>query len=187
MKRKTPQEILAESFHELAANKKIDKITVREIAENCGYSSATFYRQFSDKYDLIAWDYARQIEGLMNRIGTDGYTWRQALRDCLTHLQKEKGYLTNILKHTSGHDSFIHYMTEIHCREASAYIQRCTGRDKLDSKMELYIRLYCMGTACLSAEWIQGDTKATLEELAEVWENSLPLPMRPYMLRDETI
>ena len=72
-------------------------------------------------------------------------------------------------------------------REASAYIQRCTGRDKLDSKMELYIRLYCMGTACLSAEWIQGDTKATLEELAEVWENSVPLPMRPYMLRDETI
>lgn len=74
MKRKTAKEILADSFHELAKDRQIDKITVREIAANCGYSSATFYRQFRDKYDLIAWDYAQQIERLMRRIGTDGWT-----------------------------------------------------------------------------------------------------------------
>ena len=34
--------------------KSIDKITVKDITENCGYSSATFYRHFKDKYDLIA-------------------------------------------------------------------------------------------------------------------------------------
>ena len=71
MKRKTAKEILADSLHELAEGRQIDKITVREIAANCGYSSATFYRQFRDKYDLIAWDYARQIEKVMSRIGTD--------------------------------------------------------------------------------------------------------------------
>ena len=81
MKRKTAKEILADSFHELAQDRHIDRITVREIAANCGYSSATFYRQFRDKYDLIAWHYARQIERLMDRIGSDGYTWKQALQD----------------------------------------------------------------------------------------------------------
>ena len=55
MKRKTAKEILAESFRELAEKKSIDRITVKDIAQNCGYSSATFYRQFKDKYDLIAW------------------------------------------------------------------------------------------------------------------------------------
>ena len=79
MKRKTTKEILAESFRELAADRAIDKITVQEIVNNCGYSSATFYRHFKDKYDLIAWDYARQIEKVMSRIGTDGYTWKRAL------------------------------------------------------------------------------------------------------------
>ncbi len=44
MKRKNAKEILAESFQELAAEKSIDKITVKEIAENCGYSPVTFYR-----------------------------------------------------------------------------------------------------------------------------------------------
>lgn len=66
MKCKIAKEILADSFHELAEKRQIDKITVREIAANCDYSSATFYRQFRDKYDLIAWDYARQIERLMS-------------------------------------------------------------------------------------------------------------------------
>ena len=187
MKRKTAKEILADSFHELAKDRQIDKITVREIAANCGYSSATFYRQFRDKYDLIAWDYAQQIEGVMRRIGTDGYTWKLALWDCLSHYQAEKEYLSNIFKHTSGYDSFVHYMTEIHCQEASLYIRRRTGRTSLDAKMEMYIRVYCMGTVCLSAEWILGQTAATLQEMAEVCENALPLPMRPLMLENETV
>ena len=59
MKRKTTKGILAESFRELAEGQSVDKITVQEIVDNCDYSTATFYRHFKDKYDLIAWNYAR--------------------------------------------------------------------------------------------------------------------------------
>ena len=69
MKRKTARDIFVESFRALAQTRSIDRITVREIAENCGYSTATFDRHFMDKYDLIVWDYARGIEQPMSRIG----------------------------------------------------------------------------------------------------------------------
>ncbi len=46
MRRKTAKEILAESFREIAEKKPINKITVRDITDNCGYSSATFYRLY---------------------------------------------------------------------------------------------------------------------------------------------
>ena len=59
MKRRTAKEILADSLRELAEKQSIDKITIRNITENCGYSPASFYRHFKDKYDLIAWEYAR--------------------------------------------------------------------------------------------------------------------------------
>ena len=72
MKRKTARDIFVESFHALAQTRSIDRITVREIAENCGYSTATFDRHFMDKYDLIVWDCARGIEQLMSRIGVNG-------------------------------------------------------------------------------------------------------------------
>ncbi len=41
MQRKTAKQILAESFREVAQTKSIDKITVKDITENRGYSSAT--------------------------------------------------------------------------------------------------------------------------------------------------
>ena len=53
MKRKTAKEILAEPFREPAESTPVDKITIRDIVDNCGYSSAAFYRNFSGKYDLI--------------------------------------------------------------------------------------------------------------------------------------
>ena len=55
MKRKTTKEILSESFQELAAEMRIDKITITEITSNCGMSQPTFYNHFKDKYDLIVW------------------------------------------------------------------------------------------------------------------------------------
>ena len=52
MNRKTTEELLADSFLELAQTKRIDKITITEITNNCGMSQPTFYNHFKDKYDL---------------------------------------------------------------------------------------------------------------------------------------
>ena len=61
MKRKTAKEILTASFRELAATKSIDKITIKDIVDHCGYPPATFYRNFKDKYDLIAREHTRSV------------------------------------------------------------------------------------------------------------------------------
>ena len=71
MKRKTTKEILAESFRELAQTKNIDKISIQDITDNCGYSPATFYRHFKDKYDMIAWDHTKGVSNIMGKIGKD--------------------------------------------------------------------------------------------------------------------
>ena len=79
-----------------------EKITVKDITDNCGYSTATFYRQFKDKYDLIAWQYSRSIGEIMDRIGVDDNGWKQILLDGAVNYQANKDYLSNLLLHTSG-------------------------------------------------------------------------------------
>lgn len=182
MKRKTAKEILAESFQELAVSKPIDKITVKDIVGNCGYSTATFYRQFKDKYDLIAWQYSRSVGEIMNRIGTDDYEWKQSLLDGALNFQANKEYLSNLLLHTNGYDSFLLYMTEANFEELKRYILRNSGCKKLDKKTEMYARMYCMGTVCLTSEWILGKYEATPQEMAEIYMDTLPLPLRPYLI-----
>ncbi len=93
MKRKTTKEILAESFREVAEHKSIDKITVRDITENCGYFPATFYRQFKDKYDLIAWDYTWELKAILSRASGSKTEWRDVL--AILSVNTLRRYLTH--------------------------------------------------------------------------------------------
>jgi AcrR family transcriptional regulator len=44
---------IKESFWKLYCNKRIDKITVREIMEKAGYNRGTFYEYYKDVYDVL--------------------------------------------------------------------------------------------------------------------------------------
>ena len=66
---------------EIAETKPIDKITVKDVTAHCGYSTATFYRRFRDKYDMIAWAYSRDLEKILDRIAFDGTSRKQTLLD----------------------------------------------------------------------------------------------------------
>ena len=180
MKRKTTKEILAESFRELAEKKSIDKITVRDITENCGYSSATFYRQFKDKCDLIAWAYTQDLEKIMIQIAFDENSWKKTLIDAAYYYRDHKDYLSNLLLHTSGYLSFIRYMSEINYRSLKNTIEKSDHYIQ-DEKTDMYIRLYCQGTVALTCDWILEKYHATPEELAEIYEKSLPEPLREYL------
>lgn len=182
MKRKTTREILAESFRELARDRNVDKITIQDIVNNCGYSTATFYRHFKDKYDLIAWEYACVTAKIMGRIDDSGYSWRRTLKDGAEHFFDERDYIVNLIRHTTGHDSFVRYMTEINFSTLKEYILRMSGKGELSAMDEMYVRIYCLGTVSLTCEWLIGKYDATPQEIAAVYENSLPQPLRTYLL-----
>lgn len=181
MKRKTAKEILADSFRELAETKSVNKITIREIADNCGYSPATFYRQFRDKYDLIAWDYSMHCRAIMDPIGSTGKTWEQAMLEGCEYLYGERNYIRNLLEHTSGHDSFVRYMALINTELLSDAAQRKSGCRELDHELMLMIRMYCYGTVELICEWLNGSLDMTTEQLSALFQRTLPDPLSPYL------
>lgn len=180
MKRKTTKEILAESFREVAERKNIDKITVKDITDNCGYSPATFYRQFSDKYDLIAWDYAQELESILSGVDGSKREWQNALHCAADFFQERKTYLSNLFLHTSGRESFIEYMQKANYQSLKDIVKKASGGRPIDPLTEIYIRVYVLGTAQLTSEWILGKHVITAEELAKVFEQTLPAPLQKY-------
>ena len=178
MKRKTSKEILAESFREVAERKNIDKITVKDIVENCGYSPATFYRQFQDKYDLIAWDYTRELKNILSRMDGSKVEWQNALLCVASFFHDRKRYLANLFLHTNGLESFMGYMQEAHFQRLKDIVEKASGSPAIDALTEMYIRLYVLGTTQFTCEWILGKFEATAQELAMVFEQTLPLPLQ---------
>ena len=181
MKRKTSKEILAESFREVAENKNIDKIMVKDITDNCGYSPATFYRQFSDKYDLIAWDYTREVDNILCGVDGTWEAWKNTLKSVAMFFEERKKYLANLFLHTSGIEAFSTYMQEANYRCLMDIVQKAEGEHKIDKMTEMCIRLYILGTVQFSSEWILGKCDATVEELGMVYVHTFPEPLRKYM------
>ena len=174
MKRKTSKEILAESFREVAERKNIDKITVKDITDNCGYSPATFYRQFRDKYDLIAWDYARELKNILSEVNGSKTEWHNALLCVANFFQERKVYLANLFLHTSGLESFIAYMQEVHFQSLKDIVEKASGSSSIDALTEMCIRLYVLGSVQFTCEWILGKFDAAVEDLAMVFEQTFP-------------
>ncbi len=177
MKRKTSKEILAETFRELAESKSIDKITVEDVTKNSGYSIATFYRQFKNKYDLIAWDYSRKLEQLLKQVDGTYAGWLQALNNAATYYDDHKKYLANLLVNARGYESFTRYMNEIHFHSLTRRIRDISDQKEQDKKTKMIIRQYCFGTVMLTCEWIMGKYSVSRDVLVEVYAASLPKPL----------
>ena len=49
------EKALAASLKKLLEKKTLDKITVKDITDDCGVNRQTFYYHFHDVYDLVEW------------------------------------------------------------------------------------------------------------------------------------
>jgi AcrR family transcriptional regulator len=77
------KQILADSLCKLAESKSVNDITVLDIVNNCGLTAPTFYNHFRNKHDLITWYYIEMWSKILDKIGKEGYEWRDALHEGL--------------------------------------------------------------------------------------------------------
>lgn len=80
------KQILEESLKKLMLQKPLDKITIRDLTEDCDISRMAFYYHFKDIYDLVEWscleDATRALAG--KKLTTPGLKdWYRFLMLCM--------------------------------------------------------------------------------------------------------
>lgn len=112
--------------------------------------------------------------------GVDGSkaVWQKALIDAANFFYQRKAYLANLFLHTSGLESFITYMREIHCQIIRQAVEKASPGKPVDAMTEMYIRVYVLGAVQFTCEWILGKFEADPEKLAMVYEQTLPPPLQ---------
>ncbi|MBR1763866.1 MAG: TetR/AcrR family transcriptional regulator C-terminal domain-containing protein [Ruminococcus sp.] len=184
MKRRTTKDILAESFLELAEERRIDKIRISDITDNCGMSAPTFYNHFKDKYDLIVWIHTDRVGEIMSKIDKNGYRWKDTLLEGARYYYDNRSYIINALKHTSGQDSFVGYVTKNNIRVLANEVRRKLMTEYLPSEIFGLIKVYVYGTVHFMLDWLVEDTALTPEQVAQLWEEALPEPLRRYLCNE---
>lgn len=88
---------LAASLKNLLLQKPLTKITINDIAEDCGISRMTFYYHFKDIYDLVEWacveDAARALKGKKTYD-----TWQEGFLNIFHAVQENKPFIMNVYR-----------------------------------------------------------------------------------------
>ena len=67
---------IADSLKSLLAQRPLSRITVMDIASQCGISRMTFYYHFKDIYDLVGWIISYDITEILSGRKTHD-TWQE--------------------------------------------------------------------------------------------------------------
>ncbi len=88
---------IMESFMRLVGHKPLDKITVKDIVEDCEITRNTFYYHFQDIYDLTAEVFRSEFSGILRRRGTQG-DWKTQLRDAVAFALENRSAILHIYR-----------------------------------------------------------------------------------------
>ena len=86
---------LEQSLKNLLLKKPLTKITINDIAEDCGINRMTFYYHFKDIYDLVEWSCLEDARRALEEKKTHD-TWQQGLLQIFEAVRENKPFMLNV-------------------------------------------------------------------------------------------
>ena len=81
--------MLTASLKKIMAQKPLNKISIREICEDCGVNRQTFYYHFNDIYDQLEWMF-KQEEASFIKDNDDMLIWQDCLMRMFQYLEENR-------------------------------------------------------------------------------------------------
>ena len=181
IQRQSTQSLLAASLKELAKTKSADKITIKELTQNCGMTSPTFYKYFHDKYELMAWIYNEKVEESIENLGKT-ISFEDVVHKWIEAIFEDEEFFLNVLKNAVGQNSF-RYATNDHAIHLlSDWIKKYHNMSELPSDIQFYLRFYMRGMAETMNDWCLGNCSISPQEMIKLLIGAMPNKLKPLLL-----
>lgn len=125
--------------------------------------------------------YIREAQKNLVKIDHDRYLWKDTLLDGLRYFAKNREYMVNALKHTSGRDSFVAQMAAMNVEIILDEVRKGSGTNIVPDDLAMEVKIYCYGTEQYLCEWLMDGCSASCEEVAAAMEACIPERLRPYL------
>lgn len=158
------KETFSIALEELLSEKDIEEITIRNILELSGLARTTFYRYFSDKYDLMSW----KFRVLRDMLFQDNYAedvGGAALREIAMHIYNNKNYYSKILSYT-GQNSFLDMYVQESLKWARYSIENKGGTWTVLNKYDVIY--HASGMVHAITVWLNSDDELTVDEIGKL-------------------
>ena len=155
---------LEASLKNLLLQKPLNKITINDIAEDCGINRMTFYYHFKDIYDLVEWsceeDAARALAGKKTY-----ETWQQGLLQIFEAVQNNKPCILNVYRSVSR-EQVENYLYRLTYDLLEGVVEEQAQGMSVRPEDKAYIAtLYKYMFVGLMLDWIKSDMKESPQKM----------------------
>lgn len=160
----TTKEALALSLKKLLLQKTLDKITVKDVVEDCGVNRQTFYYHFQDIYDLLSWLFVQEAEKTLKENRTHD-TWKIGLLQGLYYIREHKKLIVNAY-HSVARENLERYLYTVTFDLMMYVIEEEAVGFKVDKEDKKFIAdFYKYAFVGLVLEWIRKGMKEEPEKI----------------------
>ena len=149
----------------------VEKVTVKEIVEECGTTRQTFYRHFLDKYDLINWYFDKILSESFKHMGT-GETVYESLVRKFRFIEHERLFFDAAFRYDDQNSLRDHDYRKIHAFYTNMIESRT--KEPLGSELNFILEMYCRGSVYMTTRWVSGEIECTPEEMAKRLVEAMP-------------
>ena len=164
------EKAITETLNEMLKTRTIDKITVKDLTDECGISRNTFYYHFHDIYEVLIKSFIAEADELLKGHETSG-SWEKTFVEGLSFLYENK----TVINHTYWNlDS--DYLDRFLNGVVYQYVWGVVKEERADRKysdetVSIAADFYknaLLGAVC---GWIEDGMKDKPEELAQLYDS----------------
>lgn len=158
----TTKRALAESLKKLMNKRSFDKITVKDIVEDCGVNRQTFYYHFHDIYDLVEWIFEDAAETAV-RDRLDYSDWTTGLETLMQFMQDNRVLILNAY-HSINNEvvrRYIQNRLRPYCRAVAEHQAAGMSTPAPEEDLAFVTGVMTLAVTGLIMEWIGQQMKTT--------------------------
>ncbi len=157
---------LEQSLKNLLLKKPLTKITVSDIADDCGINRMTFYYHFKDIYDLVEWSCLEDAKRALDEKKTYE-TWQQGLLQIFEAVEENKPFILNVYRciHREEVEKYLQPLVD---QLILGVINEETGNMTIrDEDKQFIAQIYSYIFIGLMLDWIKDDMREDPQPLVD--------------------
>ena len=175
---------LADALESCMRKATLEKITVRQITDECGVSRQTFYRNFADKYDLINWYFDELLNKAFEHMGY-GNTVYDGLVHKFTYIRDEKFFFKAAFRNDSQNNLRDHDTLMI----MDFYKKLIAGKMGVfpEEQYGELLEMYCVASVYMTQQWVFKGCNASPDKMAQLMMEAMPPKLSDLFARLEIL
>ena len=157
---------LEQSLKNLLLQKPLTKITVGDIAEDCGINRMTFYYHFKDIYDLVEWSCLEDAKRALDEKKTCE-TWQQGLLQIFEAVQENKPFILNVYRCVHGEQVEKYLQPLVDRLILDVIDEESGGMTVRDEDKQFIAQIYSYIFIGLMLDWIKDDMREDPKEIVD--------------------